>query len=168
MTGPARRVQVMSDGSERKTFYKIGEVCQITDTQPYVLRFWESEFPQLAPKKSRSGQRLYRQKDLDLVRQIKRLLYDEGFTISGARKKLGMREGQGALDDLFEPMPVDEAQRMPDPPRPLGSVLSSVTERLEDILKVMDETDRRLRGKKGDAPGPALRARSWRSSRRTW
>ena len=138
----------MSDGTPRKTFYKIGEVCQITDTQPYVLRFWESEFPQLAPKKSRSGQRLYRQKDLDLVRQIKRLLYDEGFTIAGARKKLGMGEGQGALDDLFDPAPADEPHRMPDPPRPLGSVLSSVTERLEDILKVMDETDRRLRGKR--------------------
>jgi len=137
----------MSDGTPRKSFYKIGEVCEITDTQPYVLRFWESEFPQLAPKKSRSGQRLYRQKDLDLVRQIKRLLYDEGCTIAGARQKLGMGEGQGALDDLFEPAPPDEPQRRPEPPRPLGSILSSMTERLEDLLRVMDETDRRFRKK---------------------
>jgi DNA-binding transcriptional MerR regulator len=135
----------MSDGTSRKVFYKIGEVCQITDTQPYVLRFWESEFPQLAPKKSRSGQRLYREKDLELVRQIKRLLYDEGFTIAGARKKLGMGEGQGALDDLFEPAPADEPQRVAEPKRPLGSVLSTVTERLEDLLRIMDETDLRLR-----------------------
>jgi DNA-binding transcriptional MerR regulator len=136
----------MSDGTPRKTFYKIGEVCQITDTQPYVLRFWESEFPQLAPKKSRTGQRVYRQKDVDLVLQIKRLLYEEGYTIAGARKKLGMGEGQGALDDLFEPAAVEEPDRIPDPPRPLGSVLSSLTGRLQEILKVMDETDRRLKG----------------------
>src|SRR5439155_21689714 len=143
----------MSDGTPRKTFYKIGEVCQITDTQPYVLRFWESEFPQLAPKKGRTGQRVYRQRDVDLVLQIKRLLYQEGFTIAGARKKLGMGEGQGALDDLFDPAPADGPQRLPDPPRPLGSILSSLTEGLEDILKVMDDTDRRLRGKKCDARG---------------
>src|SRR6266581_7389170 len=135
----------MSDGTPRKTFYKIGEVCQITDTQPYVLRFWESEFPQLAPKKSRSGQRLYRQKDLDLVRQIKRLLYQEGYTIAGARKRLGMGEGQGALDDLFEPVAVEEPERLTDPPRPLASALSSLVGGLEEVLKVMDETDRRLR-----------------------
>jgi DNA-binding transcriptional MerR regulator len=69
-------------------FYKIGEVCAMTDTQPYVLRFWESEFPQLAPRKSRSGQRIYRKSDIDLVQTIKRLLYDQEYTIPGARKKL--------------------------------------------------------------------------------
>jgi DNA-binding transcriptional MerR regulator len=147
MTEPAPRVQAMSDGAARKAFYKIGEVCQITDTQPYVLRFWESEFPQLAPKKSRSGQRIYRRKDVDLVLQIKRLLYEEGFTIAGARKKLGMAEGQGALDDLFEPSAAEEPERLPEPPRPLGSVLSSLSGRLAEVLKMMDETDRRLKGK---------------------
>jgi DNA-binding transcriptional MerR regulator len=69
-------------------FYKIGEVCAMTDTQPYVLRFWESEFPLLAPRKSRSGQRLYEKKDVDLVLKIKALLYDEEYTIAGARKRL--------------------------------------------------------------------------------
>jgi DNA-binding transcriptional MerR regulator len=138
----------MSDGTVRKSFYKLGEVCQITDTQPYVLRFWESEFPQLAPRKSRTGQRIYRQKDVELVLQIKRLLYEEGYTIAGARKKLGMGEGQGALDDLFEPIAAGEPERLSDPPRPLGSVLSSLTGRLEEILKFMDETDRRLKDKR--------------------
>ncbi|HKY34021.1 MAG TPA: MerR family transcriptional regulator [Candidatus Polarisedimenticolia bacterium] len=71
-----------------KLFYKIGEVCEITDTQPYVLRFWESEFPQLAPRKNRSGQRVYQRKDIDTVIRIKRLLYEEEYTIAGARKKL--------------------------------------------------------------------------------
>jgi len=72
----------------QKQYYKIGEVCQYTDTQPYVLRFWESEFPQLAPEKNRSGQRVYRREDIDLVRKIKQLLYDEEYTIAGARKRL--------------------------------------------------------------------------------
>lgn len=71
-----------------KLFYKIGEVCELTDTQPYVLRFWESEFPQLAPRKNRSGQRVYQRKDIDTVLRIKRLLYEEEYTIAGARKKL--------------------------------------------------------------------------------
>lgn len=128
----------MSEDIPRKLFYKIGEVCQLTDTQPYVLRFWESEFPQLAPKKSRSGQRLYRRKDIDLVLEIKKLLYQEGFTIAGARKKLGMPEGQGALDDLFEPVPAEPGPESPD----LGPLAAGLAE----ILRIMDETDRRLDG----------------------
>jgi DNA-binding transcriptional MerR regulator len=80
------------DGQE-KLFYKIGEVCQLTDTQPYVLRFWESEFPQLAPQKTRSGQRIYRSSDIELVLRIKKLLYEEEFTIAGARKQLEFERG---------------------------------------------------------------------------
>jgi DNA-binding transcriptional MerR regulator len=75
-----------------KLFYKIGEVCQYTDTQPYVLRFWESEFPLLAPQKNRSGQRIYSREDIDLVLKIKKLLYDEEYTIAGARKRLEQEE----------------------------------------------------------------------------
>ncbi|HEV8699900.1 MAG TPA: MerR family transcriptional regulator [Candidatus Polarisedimenticolia bacterium] len=138
----------MSGNIPRKTLYKLGEVCQLTDTQPYVLRFWESEFPQLAPRKSRTGQRLYRQKDVDLVLQIKRLLYEDGFTIASARKKLGLGGGQGALDDLFDPAPVDEPGRLPEPVRPLGTVLSTVSQNLEEILEIMEATDRRLRERK--------------------
>src|SRR5713101_9645746 len=92
----------MPEEIPRRLFYKIGEVCQLTGTQPYVLRFWESEFPQLAPSKSRSGQRLYRRKDIEIVIEIKNLLYQEGFTIAGARKKLGMGEESKGIDDLFE------------------------------------------------------------------
>src|SRR5688572_21197063 len=71
-----------------KLFFKIGEVCEITDTQPYVLRYWESEFPALAPAKNGSGQRIYRRRDIETVLRIKELLYQEGFTIAGAKKKL--------------------------------------------------------------------------------
>src|SRR5713101_6631092 len=68
--------------------YKIGEVCKVADVQPYVLRYWETEFPPLAPNKSGGGQRLYTQRDLDIILRIKQLLYSEGFTIAGAKKKL--------------------------------------------------------------------------------
>src|SRR6059036_3720366 len=75
--------------------YKIGEVCKIADVQPYVLRYWETEFPALAPNKSGGGQRLYSQREIDIILRIKRLLYSEGFTIAGAKKRL---EGEPASD----------------------------------------------------------------------
>ncbi len=71
-----------------KNLYRIGEVSRITDTKPFVLRYWETEFPMLQPVKSPKGHRLYRRKDVDTVLLIKRLLYDEGFTIAGARRHL--------------------------------------------------------------------------------
>lgn len=68
--------------------YKIGEVCKLADLQPYVLRYWETEFPQLAPNKSGGGQRMYTRAEVDVILRIKELLYKEGFTIAGAKKKL--------------------------------------------------------------------------------
>src|SRR5437762_7622288 len=79
-----------------KKLYRIGEVSRLADLKPFVLRYWETEFPMLQPVKSSSGHRLYRQEDVDMVFRIKRLLYDEGFTIAGARRFL--RE-KGAVDD---------------------------------------------------------------------
>lgn len=72
----------------KKLFYKIGEVCRLAEVEPHVLRYWEREFPSLAPAKNRAGQRVYRQRDIEVVLTIKRLLYQEGYTIAGARKKL--------------------------------------------------------------------------------
>jgi DNA-binding transcriptional MerR regulator len=71
-----------------ENLYRIGEVSRLTALKPFVLRYWETEFPMLEPVKSPSGHRLYRQEDVDLVFRIKRLLYDEGFTIAGARRHL--------------------------------------------------------------------------------
>lgn len=71
-----------------KSSYKTGEVCQYTDTQPYVLRFWESEFPQLAPEKGSGGQSVYSRADIDLILRIKQLLYEEECTLDGARRRL--------------------------------------------------------------------------------
>ena len=70
----------------QKSLFRIGEVSRLTATKTFVLRFWESEFPTLQPVKSPSGHRLYRREDIETVFEIKRLLYDEGFTIAGARK----------------------------------------------------------------------------------
>lgn len=71
-----------------KLYFRIGEVSRLAETKPYVLRYWESEFPSLKPVKSRTGHRLYRRKDVEMVFRIKRLLYNEGFTIEGARRHL--------------------------------------------------------------------------------
>ena len=71
-----------------KRYYRIGEVSKLTDVKPYVLRYWENEFRWMAPAKSRSKQRLYRQKDIEVIQLIKRLLYEERYTIAGARRKL--------------------------------------------------------------------------------
>jgi DNA-binding transcriptional MerR regulator len=74
--------------NKSKLYYSISEVAQTTGIKPYVLRFWEKEFSLLKPKKNRAGNRSYQQKDIDLINQIKHLLYEEGYTIEGAKSKL--------------------------------------------------------------------------------
>ncbi len=71
-----------------KIYFKIGEVCDLVGVQAHVLRYWETEFPMLSPQKNRSGQRSYRRRDVEIALRIKELLYDELFTIAGAKKKL--------------------------------------------------------------------------------
>ena len=71
-----------------KVYFRIGEVSQLAQTKPYVLRYWETEFPSLRPSKTQTGHRLYRRKDVEAVFHIKRLLYEQGFTIEGARKQI--------------------------------------------------------------------------------
>jgi DNA-binding transcriptional MerR regulator len=85
---------------QKRLYYKIGEACKALGIQPYVLRYWETEFPALTPSKSRSGQRVYSEKELEIIRRIKELLYEEGYTIAGAKKKL---EGEIAAGSLGEP-----------------------------------------------------------------
>jgi DNA-binding transcriptional MerR regulator len=82
-----------------KGLYNIGHVSRLAALKPFVLRYWESEFPMLQPLKSSGGRRLYRQEDVDMVFLIKRLLYDEGFTIAGARRHLRGHEGAGDSND---------------------------------------------------------------------
>lgn len=87
--------------------YKIGDVCRIADVQPYVLRYWESEFPALAPDRTATGPRTYSVRELRIIEQIKRLLYDEGYTIAGAKKKLDAESGDKT----------SEAAPAPEPPK---------------------------------------------------
>jgi DNA-binding transcriptional MerR regulator len=78
--------------------FRIGEVSRLTETKTFVLRFWESEFPTLQPVKSPAGHRLYRREDIETVLTIKRLLYEEGFTIAGARKHLAEVQGTNGAE----------------------------------------------------------------------
>ncbi|HEY6139770.1 MAG TPA: MerR family transcriptional regulator [Thermoanaerobaculia bacterium] len=105
--------------------YKIGEVCRIADVQPYVLRYWETEFPSLAPNKSGGGQRLYTRREIDIILRIKQLLYSEGFTIAGAKKK---------LETEAEPAPVAAA-----PAKSVNKALRQVKEELTAILRMLDD-----------------------------
>jgi DNA-binding transcriptional MerR regulator len=75
-----------------RLYFRIGEVSSITGVPPYVLRYWESEFPALQPRKSGGGQRLYRKRDVAMVLEIKKLLYQERYTVAGARRRLAERE----------------------------------------------------------------------------
>jgi len=102
-----------------KLYFRIGEVAKLAGIKPYVLRFWETEFPGLGPKKSGTGHRLYRRKDVELVLEIKRLLYEKRFTIEGARKFLGSQPksaaGKGSTNprkqrDLFNNHPPELAE----------------------------------------------------------
>ena len=83
---------------EDKLLFRIGEVSRLTATKAFVLRYWETEFPTLQPVKSPSGHRMYRREDIETVFEIKRLLYDEGFTIAGARRHLAEQNGQSGAE----------------------------------------------------------------------
>jgi DNA-binding transcriptional MerR regulator len=97
-----------------RLYFKIGDVARICGLETYVLRFWESQFPQLKPNKSGTGQRLYRRREVELVLEIKRLVHEEGYTLPGARQALEQQHRRGSLQ---EPRP--EAQ--PAPPSRLAT-----------------------------------------------
>ena len=96
-----------------KLYFRIGEVARLAAIKPYVLRFWETEFPALDPKKSGTGHRLYRRKEVQLVLEIKRLLYEKRYTIEGARKFLDGRSKNG---DAAAPVPAGVSKRSPGKP----------------------------------------------------
>jgi DNA-binding transcriptional MerR regulator len=106
-------------------FFSIGEVCALTDLKPHVLRYWESQFRFLAPAKNRSGNRVYQRKEIELIQLVKHLLYDEKYTIEGARQKIdehrrsGNLKGQARLALAVE-------------------TLASVERQLEDVVAVLE------------------------------
>lgn len=109
-----------------KLFYKIGEVSKIVGVEPYVLRYWETEFNFLKPRKNKSGQRVYIKKDVELLLAIKRLLYQERYTIEGVRKRLGFNSGN------LEPKPEQDVQKR-DSRQPVRAI-EHIKKRLRDIL----------------------------------
>src|SRR5689334_11514297 len=122
-----------------KNLFRIGEVSRLTDTKPFVLRYWETEFPTLQPVKSPKGHRLYRRQDVDTVLLIKRLLYDQGFTIAGARRHLrDLTEGSAELSaDLSEPKRAPVAQA--DPPADISrKVLLDLRDSLRTFLTLLE------------------------------
>jgi DNA-binding transcriptional MerR regulator len=129
-----------------KLFFKIGEVCEITDTQPYVLRYWESEFPALAPAKNTSGQRIYRRRDIETVLRIKQLLYEEGFTIAGAKKRLEM-EMAGRTPTPTSAPPGgnggDGAAAGGAGADATKKALHEIRDQLREILTLLDRNDRK-------------------------
>lgn len=119
-----KRLFDQDDRVPEKLFYKIGEVSRIAGVEPYVLRYWETEFSFLKPRKTASGQRVYSRKDLEMVLQIKRLLYEERYTIEGVRKKLG--EATPAKTSVISPSNSEAKE-----------VLERVKRRLRDILALL-------------------------------
>lgn len=104
-----------------KLFYKIGEVSRITGVEPYVLRYWETEFSFLSPRKNKAGQRVYVKKDVEMVLQIKKLLHEERYTIEGVKKKFGGSEES------------PRAQKTAQQPS-ANETLDKIRKRLRDIL----------------------------------
>jgi DNA-binding transcriptional MerR regulator len=100
-----------------KKFFRIGEVSRIIGVEPYVLRYWESEFPQIRPVRADTNQRTYQKKDLELIMEIKRLLYDEKLTIEGARQRLKQRKEKAEVAD--------------------AGLIEEVRAGLQDLLKVL-------------------------------
>ncbi len=126
-----------------KLFFKIGEVCELTDTQPYVLRYWESEFPALAPAKNSSGQRIYRRRDIETVLRIKELLYQEGFTIAGAKKRLE-QEMTGRTETPASTTPEAAPAKPPANGVDIEArrALKEVHTQLREILTLLDRGDK--------------------------
>ena len=137
---------------------KIGEVCKLLDIQPYVLRYWETEFVALHPAKSQSGQRVYAEAEVAVIRRIKELLYDEGYTIAGAKKKLESRESEGGgagaqpaatSAQLFGPVAKEGEREREGQPEDLSALPgeteaaaqldTAAAERIESLLRGVQE-----------------------------
>jgi len=118
-----------------KTYFKIGEVARLTQLEPHVLRYWESEFRQLRPEKSRSGQRLYRREHIERILEVKDLLYRQKFTIAGARRRLLRRGDRSAVDQELDEMKVAHAEELKDRERQQREALESIRRELLEIRK---------------------------------
>jgi DNA-binding transcriptional MerR regulator len=132
-----------------KLFFKIGEVCELAGVQAHVLRYWESEFPMLAPQKNRAGQRVYRKRDVEMALRIKELLYEDMYTIAGAKKRLtnelrggGKLKVVGADEDGHGSAPVelnDGELFSPETPTYTRAVTSRTAEERQGLKQLASE-----------------------------
>jgi DNA-binding transcriptional MerR regulator len=122
-----------------KLYFRIGEVARLAGIKPYVLRFWETEFPSLGPKKSGTGHRLYRRKEVEMVLEIKRLLYEKRFTIEGARKFLETRgkPETARAPKAVKPPKKTQAELFPAPPPMADSVFQDIRKELREIVEML-------------------------------
>ena len=154
-----------------KLFFKIGEVCELAGVQAHVLRYWETEFPTLAPQKNRAGQRTYRRRDVEMALRIKELLYDEEYTIAGAKKKLANELRSGSIRETDSVTTAKPAVRSLKPPPSLAArfgstpaaaegssqgprtaspnagqkqALRQIAKELREILDLLDESEREI------------------------
>jgi DNA-binding transcriptional MerR regulator len=130
-----REVQRMVLASDKR-YYRIGEVSELTHVKAHVLRYWESEFRWMAPPKSRSKQRLYRKRDIELVLVLKRLLWEERYTIAGARQRIQELGVDGAVAMLSEPPMRSDSKR----PMPFGVVIDELRDELISVRSVLQES----------------------------
>jgi DNA-binding transcriptional MerR regulator len=121
------RGAVTSSGIPDKPYFKIGETARLVAVKPYVLRYWETEFKSVKPQKTRSQQRLYRRKDVELLLKIRHLLYEERFTIEGARAQLR----EAGHDEAPAPLP--------PPPEVAPEVLRKIKQGLQDLIRICGE-----------------------------
>ena len=116
---------------DKKAYFSISEVCRETELEQHVLRYWETEFSQLKPKKNRAGNRAYRLKDIQLIKFIKQLLYDEHFTIVGAKKRISeSREHANDPDSTEQNLTNNTSKSLPVP---------LIRRELEAILKILEK-----------------------------
>ena len=122
----------------KRSFYRIGEVSKLTGLEDYILRYWESEFKALSPLKNKAGQRIYTQEDVDLILKIKELLYQDKYTIAGAKKEIAKRTTKRRKpSEKAEPpqLPLDLENKEA---KAIREMLSTVRQQLEEILTILD------------------------------
>ncbi|MDD5765025.1 MAG: MerR family transcriptional regulator [Candidatus Marinimicrobia bacterium] len=120
----------------KKLYYSIGEVSDITGLKQYVLRYWETEFPSLSPSKNRAGNRVYREKDIQVIQYIKHLLYDKKFTIEGAKQKLKQIKLE-EMEIFNEENPAAD-ETLPAQEKDLSELLREVKKGLQEILDILN------------------------------
>ena len=136
-----------------KLFFKIGEVCELAGVQAHVLRYWESEFPMLAPQKNRAGQRVYRKRDVEIALRIKELLYEDQYTIAGAKKRLtnelrgggklkvvgSEEDGQPSEGELFQTPPPSYTRSVAPRTAEERQGLKQLASELRELLSLLEQ-----------------------------